>query len=87
MEIEYSKSGVKKTNMNEFEKSKFEENLKSALNDMFTYTIEQTQDDYLINVDKKIISVNLNNYSVKCEEDKQLEQIVSVMVSQIKNLS
>lgn len=85
--MEYSKSGVKKTNLNDFEKSKFEENLQSALSDMFTYTLEEKQDEYLINVDKKVISVSLKNYAVKCEEDKQLEQIVSVMVNQIKNLS
>jgi hypothetical protein len=85
--LEYSKSGVKKTNLNDFEKSKFEENLQSALSDMFTYTLEEKQDEYLINVDKKVISVSLKNYAVKCEEDKQLEQIVSVMVNQIKNLS
>ena len=85
--MEYSKSGVKKTNLNDFEKSKFEENLQSALSDMFTYTLEEKQDEYLINVDKKLISVSLKNYAVKCEDDKQLEQIVSVMVNQIKNLS
>ena len=85
--MEFSKSGIKKTNLNDFEKSKFEENLQSALSDMFTYTLEEKQDEYLINVDKKVISVSLKNYAVKCEEDKQLEQIVSVMVNQIKNLS
>jgi cleavage and polyadenylation specificity factor subunit 3 len=73
--------------MKMFEKSKFEDNLLSALKDMFTCSIEEKEEEFSLNMDKKTVTINLKNHMVKCEEDKQIEQIISTLVNQLKNLS
>jgi hypothetical protein len=70
-----------------FEKNKFEESLLSALKDMFNCSIEEKDNELYLSMDKKMVTINLKNNAVKCEEDKQIEQIVSTLVSQLKNLS
>ncbi len=68
---------------------RFRENLISALTDMFDESsITQMTDDLIkFNIDKKIIEINLQSFSVQCETDKNLEQIVTTLVNQIKILS
>ncbi len=87
VEIESSKTDVVETSMKMFEKNKFEESLLSALRDMFTCTIEEKEQELSLHMDKKTVTINMKNHLVKCEEDKQIEQIVSTLVSQIKNLT
>lgn len=73
--------------MKTFEKNKFEESLLSALKDMFSCSIEEKDNELYLNMDKKMVTINLKTNAVKCEEDKQVEQIVSTLVTQLKNLS
>jgi hypothetical protein len=94
IELELSKSGqISTSSMNLIRKEdsahKFRENLISALTDMFDESSITQMTDVLIkfNIDQKLIEINLENYDVQCESDKNLEQIVTTVVNQIKILS
>jgi hypothetical protein len=51
-----------------FEKNKFEESLLGALKDMFNCSIEEKDNELHLNMDKKMVTINLKNNAVKCEE-------------------
>ena len=87
VEIESSKTEVTEISMKTFEKNKFEESLKSALEDMFKCSIEESDNELSLSMDKKTVTINLKNHAVSCEEDKQVEQIVTTLVNQLKNLT
>jgi hypothetical protein len=61
----------------------------SALNDMYDgNSIEYKENESVfINVDSKIVSIDLKTLTTKCEEDDHLEAIVSTVIKQLKSLS
>lgn len=66
----------------------FKENLLSALDDLFeSKSIRDESNALFIEMDDKTIKINLEKLNVTCEQDKQLEQIVTNCVNQIANLS
>lgn len=90
-ELETTKSAeVSKPILKNNERPSFKENLLSAFNDMFDgLSIQENENsnEILVQMDNKIVKINTKSLTIKCEEDKQLEQIVSNVVNQIKNLS
>jgi hypothetical protein len=66
----------------------FEQNLLLALKDMFDISsIEYAESESItINLDTKRALIDLNNLTVKCE-DEQLEQIVTTVLKQLSSLS
>ncbi len=73
----------------DLESTKFEENLIAALSDMFeNSSVEcRAQNRININLDSKIVGIDLRTLVVKCEEDEYLESIVTTVVKQIMALS
>ena len=52
------------------------------------FSINEVNDELIqIYVDDKLIDIDLKQSIVKCDQDKQLEQIVSTVFNQIKTLS
>ena len=100
-EIEWAKSGAasadQKTSGGQIKlaKASLRENVESALTDMLGEEIrfedrkmEDEQDEQLlVNVDasRAVIRVDLATGAVRSDEDKQLEQVVGNVVSQLKN--
>lgn len=71
-------------------KNSFEENLKTALSDIFDQLSlgeDIKKNELYVHIDNKVVTINLSTFATKCDEDKQLEQSVSTVVNQIKNLS
>lgn len=92
IEIEMQKLNSAKVKPNEPSQQKFDfkESLLSALNDMFDgcFIENRTEtNEIAIKMDKKLVTVDLNNSTVNCNDDKQLEQIVTNVFNQIKNLA
>lgn len=74
----------------DLESTKFEQNLMSALNDMFeSSSIEYNKEESIqINLDNnKCVAIDLKTLEAKCEEDEHLESIVVTVIKQLKSLS
>jgi hypothetical protein len=72
------------------DKLSFKEALLAALEDMFNgCAIEEKADsnEITIKMDTKLIKIDHKLSSVKCEDDKQLEHIITNVLNQVKNLS
>ena len=67
----------------------FEQNLISSLSDIYDGSSidRDTSGNVILNLDGKIVRINMTNLLVKCEEDEALEQNVSVIIKQLKDLS
>lgn len=71
------------------EKMGFKDGLMAALGDMFNgCPIEDNQEasEIKIIMDMKEIKVDYKTCKVKCEDDKQIEQIIGNVIQQVKNI-
>ncbi len=89
MECGGVKTEVKPEVYVDLESTKFEENLIAALSDMFeSSSVECRAENRIdINLDNKIVVIDLKTLRVKCEDDEYLESIVTTVVKQIMALS
>jgi hypothetical protein len=69
-------------------KLNFEETLLTTLNEMFECkSIEYKENNEIkLNIDSKMVEIDLNKLSIKCDEDQNIEQIIGSLIKQTRDL-
>ena len=67
----------------------FEQNLIAALADLYDSSSVECSghESLMLNLDGKSVHINLKSLLVKCDEDENLEQNVTTIIKQLKDLS